>query len=95
MVLIGERDGCEPVEKTLSAAVEGNDKKDLLNKAALLSPQRKISRFLVSPVLSGQLNLPKGKASEMETKNQDPLAGNIKYANDCISLKQQAHLRYL
>uniref|UniRef100_A0AAR5PDY8 non-specific serine/threonine protein kinase n=1 Tax=Dendroctonus ponderosae TaxID=77166 RepID=A0AAR5PDY8_DENPD len=71
----GDRVGSEPVEKILSAAVEGNDKNDLLNKSSLLSPQRKISRFLVSPVLSGQLNLPKGKVSEMENKNQDPPAG--------------------
>ncbi|KAL1501473.1 hypothetical protein ABEB36_006789 [Hypothenemus hampei] len=43
-------------------------------KNVLLSPQRKISRFLVSPVLSGQLDLPKDKESVNEEEiGQKPL----------------------
>ncbi|KAL1501474.1 hypothetical protein ABEB36_006789 [Hypothenemus hampei] len=47
-------------------------------KNVLLSPQRKISRFLVSPVLSGQLDLPKDKESVNEEEiGQKPLVETV------------------
>ncbi|VEN47518.1 unnamed protein product [Callosobruchus maculatus] len=48
------------------------DKVDKLQEHGLKVPQRKISRFLVSPVLSGQLDLPKDKETPKETPDVTP-----------------------
>ncbi|XP_076256373.1 uncharacterized protein LOC143193850 [Rhynchophorus ferrugineus] len=48
------------VERIVEVKLEGENKVPT-TEALVKSPQRKISRFLVSPVLSGQLDLPKEK----------------------------------
>ncbi|CAH1129587.1 unnamed protein product [Ceutorhynchus assimilis] len=63
----------EPLERIIKVNMEGDLKAD---NALLKSPQRKISRFLVSPVLSGQLDLPKDKEVELENSIPEaPLSG--------------------
>lgn len=42
-----------------------------------LSPQRKISRFLVSPVLSGQLDLPQDKPADADGNEQKVMSGKL------------------
>nr|CAH7760744.1 unnamed protein product [Callosobruchus chinensis] len=62
------------------------EKVDKLQELGLKVPQRKISRFLVSPVLSGQLDLPKDKESPKETpdvtpfveKTSEPISAELK-----------------
>lgn len=51
-------DAVEKIENTETAPKEAEEKE---SETKLKVPQRKISRFLVSPVLSGQLDLPKNK----------------------------------
>ncbi|KAG5894182.1 hypothetical protein JTB14_037752 [Gonioctena quinquepunctata] len=54
-----EYESREEVGKIESENIESNAEKS--SESALKIPQRKISRFLVSPVLSGQLDMPKDK----------------------------------
>jgi len=46
-------------------------------KNVSLSPQRKISRFLVSPVLSGQLDLPQDKPADSDVSEQKVISGKL------------------
>ncbi|XP_072381692.1 uncharacterized protein [Diabrotica undecimpunctata] len=59
-------------EKCSTPEVDAKSEK-LMDQSLKLPPQRKISRFLVSPVLSGQLNLPKDKdfGTEVAPKPQN------------------------
>lgn len=67
-----------PVVETETTEVVDSDK-DKTNESQLKVPQRKISRFLVSPVLSGKLDVPKDKETdnveaevEVQRKNSLP-----------------------
>ncbi|RZC40188.1 mediator of RNA polymerase II transcription subunit 26, partial [Asbolus verrucosus] len=63
-VLRSETDERKPAveaEKTEEQKEESEKGEDKTEAAALKVPQRKISRFLVSPVLSGELDYPKDK----------------------------------
>ncbi|XP_066148787.1 serine/threonine-protein kinase Wnk isoform X1 [Euwallacea fornicatus] len=68
----------------LAKPLEKVELKDLPVKNALLSPQRKISRFLVSPVLSGQLDVPKGLDSEI----RESAAENAQVESQDVSPQQ-------
>lgn len=60
----------KPIERVIKVNVETDEMKD--PKLDLLkSPQRKISRFLVSPVLSGQLDMPKENDLDLNKGGQE------------------------
>ncbi|CAH1975442.1 unnamed protein product [Acanthoscelides obtectus] len=63
----------KPEDEVQKQADKPEEKVDKLHDPSLKVPQRKISRFLVSPVLSGQLDLPKDKEISKETTDVTPL----------------------
>ncbi|XP_064214504.1 serine/threonine-protein kinase Wnk isoform X2 [Tribolium castaneum] len=65
------RDQNEESDEKPKEESEKNEEKVVETTTVLKVPQRKISRFLVSPVLSGELDLPKDKDFGPETAEED------------------------
>ncbi|XP_050302792.1 uncharacterized protein LOC126740707 [Anthonomus grandis grandis] len=66
-----------PTERVIPINLEGEGKEQKPEASLPKSPQRKISRFLVSPVLSGQLDMPKDKDFSVEESLQKSPAENV------------------
>lgn len=75
-VFILQQDPVEEADKPASPAVADAEEKP--EEAQLKVPQRKISRFLVSPVLSGKLDVPKEKEVGNESAEAATAGGDEK-----------------
>lgn len=77
-ILRTENESRDTTENTEEKKEEKSEEKV---ETALKVPQRKISRFLVSPVLSGELDLPKDKDFGTETAEEEPTIPTTKPEN--------------
>lgn len=75
-VQAGGQNGGSQVEGNAEGS-QATDAKYQTTKNVSLSPQRKISRFLVSPVLSGQLDLPQDKPVDSDSNEQKVMSGKF------------------